>query len=225
MRLAQGISGNLSTVAVTIGNITVVLQGVSIDRLRAGGFSFADGSMAIVGDGLATSSADGSANTINGGTGNDYLSGLAGNDSIVAGGGSDRILTGSGTDTVVAGEGQDTIEAEGTLAAASRFDGGTGYDELRLDGNYAAASPSSMARSRISSASCLPATIMPRRSAPTNSPPTTRPSPTERRSMWTVPASNGATISFSTARPNLPASSSCSAARARIRSKAAPDPT
>jgi VCBS repeat-containing protein len=137
MRLVQGTSGNLSTVAVTIGNITVVLQGVSIDRLRSGGFSFADGSAAIVGDGLATSSADGSANTISGGTGNDYLSGLAGNDSIVAGAGNDRILTGSGTDTVIAGEGQDTMEAEGTLAAASRFDGGTGYDELRLDGNYA----------------------------------------------------------------------------------------
>jgi VCBS repeat-containing protein len=139
LRLVQGIgTGANATVAVTNGNVTVTLKGLTIDMLRNGALAFADGSVAIIGDGSTSIFQDPGANTISGGAGNDYLSGLAGNDVINAGVGNDRILTGSGTDTVNAGDGDDVIEVEGnSFVAASRFDGGAGFDELRLDGNYA----------------------------------------------------------------------------------------
>ena len=71
LRITQGVSGSSTTLAITNGSVTVILQGMAFEKLRTAALSFADGSVAIVGDGLATASLDGSANTLNGGAGND----------------------------------------------------------------------------------------------------------------------------------------------------------
>jgi Ca2+-binding RTX toxin-like protein len=136
LKLVQtGSSPANGTVTVTHGNTTVTLTGVTIDTLRAAAFAFADGSKLLVGD-LATTTGDVSANIITGTAGHDYISGLGGNDTLNAGAGNDIIYTGDGTDTVNAGDGDDTIIAGAHFTSASRFDGGTGFDTVKLDGNH-----------------------------------------------------------------------------------------
>jgi Ca2+-binding RTX toxin-like protein len=133
LRLIQGGgSGVNGTVAVTNGSVTVTLTGVSIDMLRAGAFSFADGSVALIGDG-STQGGDTLANTLNGGSGNDYLSGLGGADVLNGGAGNDMLITGDGNDTANGGDGDDTILTGSGFGAASRFDGGAGFDTVKLD--------------------------------------------------------------------------------------------
>ncbi|HZG45728.1 MAG TPA: hypothetical protein VEZ41_05610, partial [Allosphingosinicella sp.] len=135
LKLTQGPgTGANATVIVTIGAITVTLKGITIEALRANALSFADGSVALIGDLTANTFPDGSANIHNGGAGNDYLSGLGGDDVLNGGGGHDTIITGSGNDTVNAGAGDDLIEMGSQLLANDRIDGGTGFDTLKLDG-------------------------------------------------------------------------------------------
>ncbi|TMJ13707.1 MAG: calcium-binding protein [Alphaproteobacteria bacterium] len=127
---------NGADVIVSLGLDSAALHNATIDKLRSGALTFADGSVVLVGDGLATNGNDSSANILTGGSGNDYLSGLGGNDTLNGGAGNDTILTGSGTDTVNAGDGDDALVADSSLSSASRFDGGAGADRLKLDGNY-----------------------------------------------------------------------------------------
>jgi Ca2+-binding RTX toxin-like protein len=134
--LTAGLNGGVNTVVISVGGQSVVLQPMTLGQLRTAALSFADGSIVQIGDGLASTSLDASANTLNGGAGHDQLSGQGGNDSIVGGAGNDLILPGTGVDTVLAGEGADTIDAGANFAATSRFDGGDGFDVLRLNGAF-----------------------------------------------------------------------------------------
>ena len=72
------------------------------------------------------------------------IAGGAGNDDVVGGDGDDLIRTGSGDDTIKGGAGDDTIfaglgddllvyDAQGSVGATDRYDGGSGYDTLRLE--------------------------------------------------------------------------------------------
>jgi Ca2+-binding RTX toxin-like protein len=97
LRIVQGAgTGANATVIVTIGATSVTLKGLTIEALRSGALSFADGSLALIGDLAATISLDNFSNTLNGGTGNDYLNGLGGDDVLNAGDGNDTVLTGAG---------------------------------------------------------------------------------------------------------------------------------
>jgi VCBS repeat-containing protein len=140
LKLAVGPgAGTNATVIVTHGAITVTLKGVTLEMLRANALSFADGSVALLGDTLASNAADGAANTLTGGAGHDYLAGLLGNDVLNGGAGNDRIVANAGTDTVAGGDGDDVIEAGAVFNAANRFDGGANFDTLVLDGANAGA--------------------------------------------------------------------------------------
>jgi len=71
--------------------------------------------------------------TITGGAGADTLDGGAGNDSIVAGGGNDTILIGSGSDYVDTGTGTNTIEVFGTqLDVTDSINGAAGTDTVAM---------------------------------------------------------------------------------------------
>jgi Ca2+-binding RTX toxin-like protein len=136
LRLVQSGTGATATVAVTNGGVTVTLSGLTVDMIRTSAFSFADGSVAVVGDGQ-TAAGDSAANIVNGGGGHDYLSGLGGNDTLSGGGGNDTLVSGDGTDTLNGGDGDDTLLVTGnSFAALSRIDGGIGSDVLKLDGHY-----------------------------------------------------------------------------------------
>jgi Ca2+-binding RTX toxin-like protein len=63
--------------------------------------------------------------------GNDLSNSITGN------GGGNRLTAGDGVDTVAAGAGDDTVIMDGFLTAADKLDGGTGFDTLRLNGDYA----------------------------------------------------------------------------------------
>jgi Ca2+-binding RTX toxin-like protein len=59
----------------------------------------------------------------------------AGNDSITTGSGNDYIFSGGGSDTIKSGAGNDTIVFDNSakVGAAASVDGGTGWDELRIN--------------------------------------------------------------------------------------------
>lgn len=69
--------------------------------------------------------------------GNDRLYGFGGNDVLDGGDGNDFIDTGLGDDTVIGGQGDDAIFVGADFSVADRIDGGSGNDQLGLQGNYA----------------------------------------------------------------------------------------
>lgn len=78
---------------------------------------------------------------LDGGAGNDTLIGGAGNfnDTLIGGNGDDLLdIRGGGNDSVDGGNQNDVIVAGGDFTATDRINGGTGFDELRLDGKYGA---------------------------------------------------------------------------------------
>jgi len=70
--------------------------------------------------------------TIEGGAGNDSITGGSGNDTLHGDAGNDTITTNGGTDTVKGGDGNDTIVSAGNLSAADSIDGGDGTDTLSV---------------------------------------------------------------------------------------------
>ncbi len=68
--------------------------------------------------------------------GNFVITGGAGNDTITGGSGDDVIHSGGGADTVHGGGGNDLIGMGANFTAADQLDGGSGTDDLVLDGDY-----------------------------------------------------------------------------------------
>ncbi len=76
--------------------------------------------------------------TLAGGAGDDLLAGTSHGDIIKGGGGDDQIQPDGGADTVTGGDGDDLILYFGNFFTPSAsIDGGTGSDELTLQGDYA----------------------------------------------------------------------------------------
>jgi len=104
---------------------------------------FADGTVDVVtaaggmgGGPINGTSAD---DVLDGTSGNDVINGLEGNDIINGLAGDDVINAGSGENTVNAGDGNDVIvfnTADGDVFGD--YDGGAGYDILRINGDYVA---------------------------------------------------------------------------------------
>ena len=109
-------------VAFSYGGKTVTLSATDLRTLTTSNVTFADGSLLIVGDNTTGTSADDSANVLNGGSHNDMLVGLGGDDVINGNAGDDYISMGYSTSSV----GNDTI------------DGGAGTDTLAYVQNNAA---------------------------------------------------------------------------------------
>ena len=141
IQLVQGPGvGPDATVIVTHGSGSVTLQGVTVAMLRAGALVFADGSLALIGDGLAGDASDSTGNTINGGGGHDYLAGLGGNDTINAGTGNDVLHGGTEDDTLNGGTGSDILRGDDgndvltgdgpSDTSQDRLEGGNGADIL-----------------------------------------------------------------------------------------------
>ena len=76
--------------------------------------------------------------TVNGGTGNDYIAGGAGNDILNGQDGNDTIYALDGNDTVDGGANDDVITLGAALTAADSINGGTGFDQAAISGNYGA---------------------------------------------------------------------------------------
>jgi hypothetical protein len=70
--------------------------------------------------------------TINGGGGNDTITGGATNDVLNGGDGNDGITTNGGSDAVNGGAGNDVITLAGNLSAADAIDGGDGTDTMSV---------------------------------------------------------------------------------------------
>jgi hypothetical protein len=73
--------------------------------------------------------------TLNGGAGNDVITGWSGNDTIDAGTGDDTIVVSSGTDTVDGGTGADTLKVQGNAAANNVTVTATNATTLTFAGN------------------------------------------------------------------------------------------
>ncbi|USX11945.1 hypothetical protein NHH88_19845 [Oxalobacteraceae bacterium OTU3CAMAD1] len=104
---AQGAADRVDT---TLAKYTL---GLNVEHLSY------TGALAFAGTG------NGLANAINGGLGNDSLSGLGGDDTLAGGLGNDTLLGGDGADALDAGAGNDVA------------DGGAGSDSIKLGGNFA----------------------------------------------------------------------------------------
>jgi len=73
---------------------------------------------------------------LTGNGGGDQLDGGAGNDSLSGGAGGDKLTAGTGIDTLLGGEGSDEFDLGANLTSADRIDGGTGIDNVVLEGDY-----------------------------------------------------------------------------------------
>jgi Ca2+-binding RTX toxin-like protein len=99
-------------VLLSYGTENVKLIGITISQLTGNSFSFADGSVVLLGTTGDDSLTGGSgADLINGGAGNDSLSGSDGNDILNGGTGNDTLDGGAGNDVYLfaKGDGIDTI--------------------------------------------------------------------------------------------------------------------
>ncbi|MCX9158578.1 Ig-like domain-containing protein, partial [Niveibacterium sp. 24ML] len=80
--------------------------------------------------------------TIDGAAGADYLDGGLGNDNITGGSGSDKLIGGAGTDTMTGGTGDDVYVLSDTLDTLTER-ANEGIDTIVLDGTYVAANAGS----------------------------------------------------------------------------------
>jgi len=131
----------------------VFLAGLTLEQIAPANFSFADGSVARVGDNALGTANDAAGNYLPGGAGRDLLMGLGGNDnlqgndnndSLVGGAGNDTLSGnngddwmegGTGTDTLNGGGGQDAflLRESGAANADLLADFASGWDSIRLD--------------------------------------------------------------------------------------------
>ncbi|MEQ1806636.1 MAG: hypothetical protein ABL900_14770, partial [Burkholderiaceae bacterium] len=94
-----------STLTFRLGSESVRLkvgQGGTLAQFTTSNFTFADGSVLLIGDNTADRSRDAGANDLRGSAGNDRLIGMGGNDFLDGRDGSDTYVvtgTGDGTDT------------------------------------------------------------------------------------------------------------------------------
>src|SRR5689334_7615918 len=90
---------------VFLGGQWVILEGTSYDTLTSADFTFADGSLFLLG----TPNNE----TLTGGAGSDWLDGRAGADAMVGGDGDDTYVLSQGNDTITeaANEGIDTVQS------------------------------------------------------------------------------------------------------------------
>ena len=100
-------------------------------------FTFADGSVALVGDNSPAFNTDQGSNTLIGGAGRDLLMGLGGNDSLNGGSGNDWLEGNPGNDTLTGSGGQDTFVFANSGAADADFlaDFASNWDRIELDLN------------------------------------------------------------------------------------------
>ena len=82
------------------------------------------------GDGDELLTGDASDNRLSGGGGDDLLLGNAGNDELVGGDGSDTLNGGPGRDRLTGGPGADTFAFEHTQSNATNIDGAIAYDRI-----------------------------------------------------------------------------------------------
>jgi Ca2+-binding RTX toxin-like protein len=106
--LALTYASNLSSVGITAGGKSFALPAaMSLGSLAGSNFSFADGSVLLIGDNSPGTN-DNQANTLTGTGYDDQLLGLGGNDTLIGAGGNDLLNGGSGADRLKGGLGADT---------------------------------------------------------------------------------------------------------------------
>jgi Ca2+-binding RTX toxin-like protein len=76
-------------------------------------------------------------NVIIGNSGANVLDGLGGDDTLIGNDGNDLLKSGAGSDTLLGGNGDDGLYFGASFDASDVVDGGTGFNQLGLQGNYA----------------------------------------------------------------------------------------
>jgi Ca2+-binding RTX toxin-like protein len=111
--LSLTMAGSSLRVAVKSGpqqGKDVVLVDTDLTQIATSNFTFADGSVALVGDNSPTNTNDHGPNTLIGGAGRDLLMGLGGNDNLQAGDNNDSLVGGLGNDSLGGNSGDDWLE-------------------------------------------------------------------------------------------------------------------
>ena len=112
--ISFGGSGSAAYTTFAYAGITITLASAEIKALTSTSVTFADGSLLIIGDNTTGTSADDSANTLNGSSHDDRFIGLGGGDAINGNDGDDFISIGYtsgsvGNDVIDGGAGKDTL--------------------------------------------------------------------------------------------------------------------
>ena len=121
-----GLATTPTSVSITLGSKTVTLQ-TERRTITTSNVTFSDGSMLLMGDNSAATTADDSDNVLVGGPGDDRFYGLGGDDTMIGGPGNDEFtLFGVspsgvpwGDDTVDGGDGSDTLSYPTGVTAIS----------------------------------------------------------------------------------------------------------
>ena len=100
----------------------VVLLSMDPSKLATSNLTFADGSLALIGDNAPVLANDHLGNALTGGAGRDLLMGLGGNDTLNGGDNNDSLIGGDGNDNINGNNGNDWLE------------GGQGIDTLTGSG-------------------------------------------------------------------------------------------
>ena len=98
-----------TSVRISASGKDVFLLGSQLAQLTTTNVTFANGSFLIFGDNTTAQTADNSANTLDGLSGNDHLWGFGGNDTLSGGAGDDWLAGGTGQDNVNGGAGADSF--------------------------------------------------------------------------------------------------------------------
>ena len=126
--------GNGAAIVGTTAIDTISLAGLS----SISGLAFVDGGGGddiLTGSNLADDLRGGAGNdTLIGLAGNDILSGGAGNDILSGGDGNDTLIGGAGNDALQGGAGDDAFVIAGTEGQGDTFDGGAGTDTMSVTG-------------------------------------------------------------------------------------------
>jgi Ca2+-binding RTX toxin-like protein len=88
----------------------VVLLNTDFINIATSNFTFADGSLALVGDNQPSNVSDHAGNALAGGAGRDLIMGLGGNDTLGGGDGNDSLVGGTGYDAINGNNGNDWLE-------------------------------------------------------------------------------------------------------------------
>jgi Ca2+-binding RTX toxin-like protein len=108
----------------------VLLNGFSLEQIAATNFTFADGSVARVGDNTVGTVNDQNPNFLSGGAGRDLLMGLQGEDNLQGGDNNDSLVGGSGNDALSGNNGNDWLDGG---QAVDTLNGGGGQDAFILN--------------------------------------------------------------------------------------------